>query len=692
MRARVLVVAGALALLACIVLLLRTGGEDASPSPGPGAPHDATGPGAQPAGGEAQVPVPRDPWQPGVPPSEPSPLHADAGAIVFQRVAEGLVVHEPAVRVRLEGSADDGPYRAVPASRRFDDLPPGTYAIELSGNGWLADPASVPLASGEEAHVQLRPATLCSGLVLAGPRARPLDRASLRLEAFAPPEGERSFDVSAMLFEGEVALEHGAFRLVGFDIPPSSVTFRSLRLLASAPGWFEAAAPDAPLTDSLQATGLVVVLPGAVLAGRVLVPDGAGGHMPGVGAVVQVVAPETDPSHVAVADGLPQVVDAQLRNVPPQAQAITDARGEFLVPPLADGARVRHVRLLASANGCRPLLSEPFELDQLAEPVAERELVLQAGARLHGTLRVRLVQPNLAANAADPADAADTDDSADTAALPAVAAPRHIMLRRLEATGPAPGVGQAITPRSIPAPASDPGVAHWEFDASGLEPGPWLVTAQLDLPTGADLPPLAPQSLVQTVTLAEGRRTDVTFTFPVEHGATVHGSVRLPEGLDLALAEVGIAPSGPWQQPLAGAPLRADGRFEVGGVPPGQHALFAFARSRDHATLAVTSQPLVVDADPVPARHLDASRPEVRITVAEPLRPRRLLLSGQTGDASFDTWLAMGRAWITAGADGTARVFGLLPGSYRLTAEGQPPHVVGFDVLPGREVVHVDVR
>ena len=123
-------------------------------------------------------------------------------------------------------------------------------------------------------------------------------------------------------------------------------------------------------------------------------------------------------------------------------------------------------------------------------------------------------------------------------------------------------MGHSLTPRSVPAPASDPDVAHWEFDASCLEPGDWLVTAQLDLPSEDDLPPLAAQSLVQTVTLAEGRRTDLTFTFPVEQGATVHGSVRLPDGLDLALAEVGIAPSGPWQQPLAGAPLRADGRFD----------------------------------------------------------------------------------------------------------------------------------
>ncbi len=689
MRARVLVVAGALALLACIVLLLRTGGEDASPSPGPGAPHDAAGPGADPAGGGTPEPQAQDAWLPGVLPSEPSPLETDPGAIVIERVADGLVVREPAVRVRLEGNADDRPYRPIPGSWRFDNLPPGTYAIDLSGAGWLASPATVPLAAGEEARVELRPASLCSGLVLAGPRARPLDRARLRLEAYAPPDGSRSFDVSAKLFEGEVALEHGAFRLVGFDIPPGSVTFRSLRLLASAPGWFDAAAPDAPLGDSQQVTGLVVVLPGAVLAGRVLVPDGAGGHMPGVGAVVQVVAPEVGASQVAVADGLPQVIDATGRSVAALARVVTDEHGEFLVPPLEDGARVRDIRLLAAAEGCRPLLTEPFELDQLAQPIAERELQLQAGARLHGTLRVRLVQSRLAA------DAANSDagvDAAGAAALPAVATPRDIMLCRLEATGPAPGVGQAVTPRSVPTPASDPGVAHWEFDASGLEPGTWLVTAQLDLPTEADLPPLAPQSLVQTVTLAEGRRTDVTFTFPVEHGATVHGSVRLPEGLDLAVAEVGIAPSGPWQQPLAGAPLRADGRFEVGGVPPGHHALFAFARSRDHSALAVTSQPLLVDADPVPARHLDASRPEVRITVAEPLRPRRLLLSGQTGDPSFDTWLALGRAWVIAGADGTARFFGLLPGSYRLTAEGDAPLVVAFDVPAGREVVHVEVR
>jgi hypothetical protein len=685
MGARVLVVVGALALLASIAFLLRIGGEDASPWPGPGAPPVAPGPGAALAEGSAPGPTAFPP-PPAASSSQPAPLRADAGAIVVERVAEGLVVHEPSVRVRLDGSAAESPCRPVPGSRRFDGLPPGTYVIDLSGTGWLADPATVALAAGQEVRVELRPATLCSGLVLAGPRARPLERARLRLEAHAPPGAERHFDVSASLFEGEVALEHGAFRLVGFEVPTSSVPFRSLRMLASAPGWFEAASQDAPLTDGREATGLVVVLPGAVLAGRVLVPDGAGGSMPGVGAVVLVVPPEVDLSRVAVVDGLPQPIDDRRRSIAPLAQVVTDAHGAFLVPPLADGARVRQVRLLAAANGCRHLLTEPFELDQLAEPIAQRDLLLQSGARLHGTVRVRLVQAGLAASPL--AAAGDTEP----AALPAVATPRHITLRRLEATGPAAGVGHSLTPRSVPAPASDPDVAYWEFDTSGLEPGDWLVTAQLDLPSEADLPPLAAQSLVQTVTLAEGRRTDLTFTFPVDQGATVHGSVRLPDGLDLALAEVGVAPSGPWQQPLAGAPLRADGRFEVSGIPPGQHQLFAFARSRDQAALAVTSQPLLVDASPIAPRHLDASRPEARITVAEPLRPRRLLLTGHTGDASFDAWLAMGRAWVVAGADGSARLFGLLPGSYRLAAEGQSQAAAEFDVPAGREVVHVDVR
>ncbi len=678
MRARLLVVGGTLALLACIVLLLRTGDEDAPPSRDLRAARDAAG-GYEPLAGDAPpADASQDAQLPGFTPAAPSPIQARTGSIVVERVADGLIVREPGIRVRLADTADDRPYDQVPGQRRFDALAPGTYAIDLAGSAWIAEPALVNLAAGAEARVALRPATVFAGLVLAGRRARPLDRAWLRLEACAPPAGDRRFAVSAALFKGDVTLDHGAFRLVGFDIPRSDVAFRHLRLLASAPGWFEAAAPDVPLLDTLHFTGIVVVLPAPVLTGRVLAPDEVAGSIPAVGAVVQVVPPETIPVQVSVVDGLPLVVDALRRTVPPLAQVTTDAHGVFLVPPLADGPDVRAVRLLTSAAGCRPLLTEPFELDQLAEP-ADRELLLLAGTRLHGTLRVRLVQPRLASAAED----ADPP--------PAVATPRNVMLRLLDAPDPHAGAGHAVTPRRVPSPASDPDVAHWEFDAPGLEPGRWLVTAHFDLPVEEDLPALAPQSLVQSVTLVGGRRTDVTFTFPVEQGATVHGAVRLPEGLDVTLAEVGVAPSGPWQQPLAGAPLRADGRFEIGGVPPGAHDLFAFARTRDNGALGVTSQPLLVDERPVPARDLDLSRPEVRITVAETLRARRLVLGGETGAASFDTWLAMGRAWVVAGADGSAHFFGLLPGSYRLTAEGDPPLTVPFELPADRDVVHVDV-
>ena len=678
MRARLLVVGGTLALLACIVLLLRTGDEDAPPSPDLRAARDTAGGDGQLAGDAAPAAAPQGALLPGFTPAAPSPIQAGTGSIVVERIADGLIVREPGVRVRPADTADDRPYAQVPGQKRFNALPPGTYAIDLAGSAWIAEPALVPLAAGAEVRVVLRPATVFAGLVLAGRRARPLDSAWLRLEACAPPAGDRQFDASAALFKGDVTLDHGAFRLVAFDIPQSNVAFRHLRLLATAPGWFEAAAPDVPLLDTLHFTGIVVVLPGPVLTGRVLAPDDVTGNIPAVGAVVQVVLPETTAVQVSVVDGLPLLVDSLRRTVPPLAQVATDARGEFLVPPLADGPDVRVVRLLASAAGCRPLLTEPFELDQLAEP-ANHELLLQAGTRLHGTLRVRLVQPRLA-SAAEGADPP-----------PAVATPRNVLLRSLDAPDPHAAVGHAVTPRRLPSPESDPDVAHWEFDAPDLEPGRWLVTAHFDLPAEADLPALAPQSLVQSVTLVEGRRTDVTFTFPVEQGATVRGLVRLPEGLDVTLAEVGVAPSGPWQQPLAGAPLRADGRFEISGVPPGDHDLFAFARTRGNIALGVTSQPLRVDERPVPSRDLDLSRPEVRITVAEPLRARRLVLAGETGAASFDTWLAMRRAWVVADANGSAHLFGLLPGSYRLTAEGNPPLTLSFELPPGRDVVHVDV-
>lgn len=599
-------------------------------------------------------------------PPEPATPTAASGAVVLGVHAAGTLVRTPWARLRPAGSTEEIDWLKVMDTRRLDGLPPGRYLVETRGAGWSAEPGEVELRAGQELAVTLAPLSVIEGLVLGG--GAPLPRATLLLEALAPRGHGRDYDISAEVFSGEVELAGGAFRLVGFELP-GGVGFERLQVRARAPGWFEAGV-ELPIGETLLFAGAVIELRGSLLAGRVLAP-GEAGEQPVAGAAVLLVDATTRLQDVSFAGGQPAVVDERGREIPPLATATTDERGEFAFPAHDGQEAAFAARLLVAADGWSPWLGPGLAIDPRAAP-GWHEVLLEPGAALGGHIRVRLVP------AADPAAAPEP-----------AAQPRLVLLQPLDGSSPDLRGARGLEPRRVPAP-DDPDHARWEFEAAGLAPGRWRATAQLDVAPPDGAPVLAPQALVQELVLAAGARAELAFAWPPESGFTLAGEVRLPEGFQPDLAEVALVPEGTWTLPVAGAPLRADGRFELAGVPPGAWAVFAFARAAGR--LALTSWPVVVGPRTPPPMRLDASRPEVRVRVAEPLHGRRLLLTGTTGDVAFDTCLALGRTHLDPAPDGTASFFGLLPGRYTLAVEGAPGAGVDFELPPGREVVHVDVE
>lgn len=660
----------ALALAALLVGLLWWMGSGGGEPPGPRS-ADAQDPqaGAHPPG-DVFAAVARS--SPPDPPGSVAPApdlagpSAASGVILARIEARGTLVREPSVRVRAAGSDADVDWVQVAEARRFDALPAGAWTVETHGLGWAAQPAEVMLRAGDEAVVTLVPQSVLEGLVLGG--GSPLPRATLDVQAHSPRGGQQSIDISASVFQGEVELQGGAFRLLGWELPSGDFRFRTLEICARAPGWFEGRS-QLLLGDTLRLSGAVVELRGALLGGRVLAPDEAG-VQPVAGAAVLLVAPSTRAQDFVFVDGLPQAVDERGRSIGPLAVTATDERGEFRFPTLDGQPATFGARLFVVADGWLPWLGGSLAIDQRVAP-GWHEVTLQPGATLTGTLRVRLVPASDPAAAPEPA-----------------AQPRTVLLQPLAEAAHSLRATRSLVPRRSPMP-DDPDHARWEFEARGLPPGRWRATAQLDVAPPDGAPVLAPQALLQELDLAAGAQTRVTFTWPPETGATLSGSVRLPEGFEPELAEVALVPDGAWTLPVAGAPLRADGRFELAGVPPGAWAAFAFARAAGR--LALTSWPVTVGAGTPPPLRLDASRPEVRVRVAEALRDRRLLLTGTTGDAAFDTYLALGRTHLDPAPDGEARFFGLLPGRYRLAVASMPGPGLEFELPPGRDVVHVDI-
>jgi len=670
MNRRLFVGLAALALAALLALAIVTQADEGPPAgeAGSSAVLVPAGPAADAAAGLTGGPQVSLPTQAPLVPDAPSAPEALAGTASLRVHVDCDAQRASPVGIALLASdGNQHAYVTITGSEHaWTDLWPGRWELQLTGTGWELSETVVQLAAGQPAEVQVRPRNRIAGQLITVPSGRPVPLATLAFECASVPDaldGERNVFTPP---EVQVLAPDGRFDLAGINLALGGLPWESVVVRARAAGLLEAESERLHFQPSPFWSGVIVGFPDPVLIGRVQAADADHGAVPVAEAEVCLVTAETTLDDVSLYGDWVMVNEGRRSLARTLSTTITDELGAFAFGPNATAPVVSQVRLLAYHAGYRILLSPPFELDQKA-PASAHELLLLRGGRIHG----RILVPRSAPGGAP------------------LAEPRQVQLLALDDTGAIRGNSRDLEAWPLD-DTSPPDQSVHEFDVEGLEPGRYRVAARLQLAATADRPDGGTAVLMQNVVVEAGARTDVE----LHHGAgsgtgILRGEVRLPEGRELELGQVALVQPADISSPLAGTTLQPDGHFVFEGLAPGEAQLVVMTRFADG--LAFTTAPVRIVPGENPVARLRLDVPEVRLAIAAIHHGRRLLLGGSTGDPVFDGFLAQGRLALDAPSTGMASIFGLLPGTYQLSAEGPAPLEVPFELPPGRAVVHVDI-
>lgn len=590
-----------------------------------------------------------------------------------------IEVHETATRAssvfaRLlkEGEAQPSFSAEVDDVKEWSDVPPGRWQLVLTGTGWAADKNQFELVAGQRQVVRVTARNRVSGLMVAARSGRPVLRATLAPHFFSADavdlEGEPFTEIATI----DVDAPNGHFALAGLNMPISGPEVRFVVVHASAHGFLEADSDPLPMQPEPFWSGVVIAFPEPILTGRVRGTDPDLGDVPVPGAWIQLVGVDASLDQFTFIGGVAFSED----NAPePLAQVQANLEGGFVFGPLPQAPTVLRVRALVTAYHWMEALSEPIEIDQAAAP-HDVELRVRRGGRMYATLHVPLA-PRTGVGERQP-----------------IARAESMTLTWLDPPPGAPVPARAVMPRQV-LPSDDPEAALFEFDQGGLLAGRWRLVAFLK-PTNADSgTSLGMQTIMAEFEIVDGERTDVVLQYPLDKGGVrLTGTVRLPEDFLPQMFEVGLAgrpEDGRLPVPVAQAPVSGAGAFELPDAPAGDWTLVAFASTANRRDVAVAGTFVHVGNSSPPPIHFDLTLPELVIQAGEKTRGRRLVLSGRCGDAVLDAVIAAGRVSVRPDAEGGARILGLLPGRWALTAEGEPPAQVDVELIPGAAVVRVEL-
>jgi hypothetical protein len=672
------VVLAALAALAILLTLTTRGEEPLSDT--------ALQPSQQQAAGrEAEQPkFQSDRAAPGGEAASPSdPAGADGASAAPQSLASSgtvrVEVHETAQRasdvfaqLQADGAEQPAFTATVADFKEWSGVPAGKWQLKLTGLGWAADPDHFELVAGQRQIVQVTARNRASGLMVERRTGRPVTRATLTPQFFHRGSEDSAAEPYTETPPLDVTAPDGHFALAGFNMPTGPNEFRSLILDGTAEGLLEGRSEPLAMQPEPFWTGIVIAFPEPVLRGHVRGTDPELGDVPVPGADVQLVPVNFSLDKPLFISGVASWSDQDLQ---PLATTTADVEGAFAFGPVSRAGTVLQARLLVTAWQWRPLLSEPIEIDQLVAPRSV-ELRLQRGGRLHATLHVPL-QPATSSAPRQP-----------------VMQPTDMSLTWLDPPAGATVPHCGAMPMKVE-PSGDPEAALFIFDEGGLPSGRWRLDVTLspaDSDRGSNL---GLQSIITEVQIVDGQRTDVVLELPSDKGGLkVTGTVHLPEDFAPDLFEAALAGAphdGKLPAPTVYGPVSADGHFELPDAPAGDWTLVISASTSGRRDIAFVAAFVHVGTTSPPPVHLDLTRPVVEIQAGPQTRGHRLTLGGRCGDPVLDAAIAAGNLAVRPDTNGVARIFGLLPARWTLTAESDPPAQVDFELTSGAGVVRVEL-
>jgi protocatechuate 3,4-dioxygenase beta subunit len=540
------------------------------------------------------------------------------------------------------------------------DLPPGrSVSLDVCRSGYLPASFVVREVPGEPVEAVLEPAARISGRVV-NPAGAPVEGA--RLAAWLSgesPERPQSLrpcmrDAGSTRADGE-----GGFTLE--SLPPGWWIVR-----ASANGWLPAETERRQVRGGEHLVGMEIVLgQGAVVAGRVLSPDGA----PMAGAQVQVLGERSGPATVSGADGAyrlegvatgERTVEAthpehefagRTLEVTPGENRLDlklerdrrrDIRGRVLSP---DGAPVAGARVLGPSSSAWSMADGSFTLRERdgrhevwaqAEGYAPAQTAVAVEGGPVGGVEVRLSRGGSLRGRLLGLDREGLAGATVETALPP-------LLQRRNAVDAQGG---------------------WRI--AGLPPGTWEVTARVGGRSVTERTELAPDQ--------EEAVLDLHFPPVFE----VSGRVLDPDGQPVADATVRLftAGSGGWGF------TRSDGSFRI-EVEEGAYRGFALKQGYLSARL---EEPVQVEGGPVEGLELILGR-------GTALRGR--ILGLEPGERAREIWAEGPGGAIRLGEldqEAQYAVFGLVPGEWKVKASFEGKETVSWiTVEEGQEEAFLDL-
>jgi hypothetical protein len=523
----------------------------------------------------------------------------------------------PSVALALRGpggAPQERPGERTGERAVWSGLPPGSYQLTASADGWQAEALDLELGTSDlELQIPLQPRYWLAGVVLDGATRAPVTDFEVRVHERRPSTGQTDFLSSARSMHPPDGR---------FCIAAPQGWGEEWRLVVSGPR-HDPVATDWRSCRS-QDDGLVLLLEskGSSLAGvKGRTVDEAGA--PVAGARLGLAAVEAGPASVWIAGGeLWFWSEAALAGAGGGGPGAEDGRahsgedGSFEIHTRYAGS----AKLVAYAAGHAVTWSEPFELLPGLE-LDVGSLLLGGGASLRG-------------------EVIPSRDPRDRIQL------RSVTVSPLEGTVISVDLDEQLA-----------------FAVDGLGPGMHRVSVDADMPLS-----FGAEGLWETVTLA----SELVHLEPFESkhvvlsggaevtGARLHGTLAVA---DARLTKVGVLLFEAGGEPLRQAILREDQSFAVPDVPAGHFTLVAIGLGRLESVMGIAHAGIEV-VPAAPPAPIDLVLGGARIELRAPDAPEaRISIVADTGLALLDGLLA--GSPIRTDAEGRAELIGLPPGSYQ---------------------------
>lgn len=544
------------------------------------------------------------------------------------------------------------------------DLPrEGRIGLDVCREGFLAESRTIRDLDMEPLRIVLDPAVRIAGRV-ADPTGAPVAGAQIRAWLSGEsPDRPVSIRPCRLLDASAETDAEGRFSLEA--LPPGWWTVR-----AEAPGWLSAETERRQILAGAGLEGMEIVLgEGAVLAGRVLAPDGG----PLAGAEVRAYSEQSDPRTTTAGDGIyhlagvepgERTVEATHPDHEFASRTVEIASGDNRLDLQLGASRRSEIRgrvlgpdgrPLAGARVVTPASSSAYSAADGSFVLLEKDGTYEVWAEKDGYAPGCIAEPVTVAGRA--VDGVEIRLSAG-----GVITGRLLGLDRGRLSGAKVEID--LQPPFQSVAAVD---AQGSYRITDVPPGNWTVTA-----TAGD------RTLSDRVSLPPGQEAaELDFTFPPVW--EVSGWVLGPAGEPVADATVRLytpGGQGGWTY------SRADGGFRL-ELEDGTYRGWVMRRGNFRSVL---EEPVTVDGTPVDG---------VELRLGEEMVLRGRILGLEPGERAKAVWVE--------GPHGAARqgeldqesgfaVYGLVPGEWKITASFQGREAVGrVTVEEGETEVGLDL-